>query len=285
MSTGMQQNRKSLEMLLLTTPAGARAEVYLYGAHLTRWHSSSGKDWIFLSEDAQYEAGKSIRGGVPVIFPQFSGFGNGPRHGFARDRFWELKDAPTLNGDTAHCAMVLHADANTRALWPHDFCATMSFDLSDHGLCLTLDILNTGNHPFTFSGALHSYFKVADFSQSRLCGLENLSYWDNDGTDFAQRQHQHDDELQFADAIDRVYFDCKEPLQLVDSSQRSLSISTEGFSEVVVWNPGEAATRLLPDMADHEYRKMVCVEAAQIDHPVTLAPGEAWVGRQRLEER
>lgn len=285
MSTDMSQNKNSLEMLLLSTPGGARAEVYLYGAHLARWHSASGRDWMFLSEAARYEVGTAIRGGVPVIFPQFSGFGSGPRHGFARNRFWELKNAPSTRGNSAHCAMVLCSDAETRALWPHDFCATLSFDLSDHGLALTLDILNTGNEPFTFTSALHSYFQVADFGQSRMVGLENLSFWDNDGTDFQQRQRQHSDELQFEDAIDRVYFGCDRPLLLVDSCQRTLSITAEGFSEVVVWNPGEAAARSLPDMNDLEYRKMVCVEAAQIDQPVTLAPGESWVGRQLLEER
>ncbi len=285
MGTSIQQNRKSLETRLLTTPAGACAEIYLYGAHLTRWHSASGEDWLFLSEAARFEQGAAIRGGTPVIFPQFSGFGNGPRHGFARNRFWKVKASPITKDHTAHCAMVLNADDETRALWPHDFCATLSFDLSDFGLCLTLEILNSGQTPFTFTSALHTYFQVADFRQSRLLGLKNLSYWDNDGTDFRHRQLQQEDALHFDDAIDRVYFDCERTLQLVDGNRRSLAITSAGFREVVVWNPGEAAARSLPDMADQAYRKMLCVEAARVDLPVTLAPGETWTGRQMLEER
>ena len=271
--------------LWLFAQDSARAEVYLYGAHLTRWHSASGRDWLFLSEAARFEEGSSIRGGVPVIFPQFSGFGSGPRHGFARNRFWELKDAPATVGNTAHCSMILNADDDTRALWPHDFCATLTVDLSDYGLRLTLEILNSGHAPFTFTSALHSYFQVADFRQSRLQGLANLNYWDNDGTGFQHRQLQQDDGLHFDDAIDRVYFDCERTLHLSDSNQRSLAITAEGFREAVVWNPGEAAARSLPDMVDQEYRKMLCVEAARIDLPVTLAPGETWTGRQVLEEQ
>jgi glucose-6-phosphate 1-epimerase len=38
-------------------------------------------------------------------------------------------------------------------------------------------------------------------------------------------------------------------------------------------------------MPDDGYRRMLCIEAAVIDKPVTLAPGEAWSGRQLLSVR
>ena len=34
--------------------------------------------------------GKTIRGGIPVLFPQFSNNGNLRKHGFVRDIVWEL---------------------------------------------------------------------------------------------------------------------------------------------------------------------------------------------------
>jgi len=35
-------------------------------------------------------------------------------------------------------------------------------------------------------------------------------------------------------------------------------------------------------MPDEGYRHMLCVEAACIDEPVTLAPGASWTGWQQL---
>jgi glucose-6-phosphate 1-epimerase len=49
-----------------------------------------------------------------------------------------------------------------------------------------------------------------------------------------------------------------------------------------VWNPGAEAAKKLDDMADEEYQKMLCVEAAIVDKPVTLTPGETWSGSQVL---
>jgi glucose-6-phosphate 1-epimerase len=35
-------------------------------------------------------------------------------------------------------------------------------------------------------------------------------------------------------------------------------------------------------MPDDDYRRMLCIEAAVIDKPVTLPPGQSWAGRQVL---
>ena len=51
----------------------------------------------------------------------------------------------------------------------------------------------------------------------------------------------------------------------------------------MVWNPGAALCAQLPDMPADGYRQMLCVEAAQIDQSVTLAPGARWSGWQRLQ--
>ncbi len=49
-----------------------------------------------------------------------------------------------------------------------------------HGEKLRTDlrIINTGDAPFEFTGALHSYFEVLDVGVAKVKGLAGLSYLD-----------------------------------------------------------------------------------------------------------
>lgn len=275
-----QTGHSDFAKLSLTTPNGASAEIYRYGAHLTSWKTRSGREWMFLSSQSLFEQGKAIRGGVPVIFPQFSGFGPGPRHGFARNMEWRLSREPH-NGS---CTFLLEADESSLAAWPYKFHAEFTPTLADDQLTMTLLIRNIDDKPFTFTAALHTYFAVSNVHQVELSGLEGLTYWDNNGSDFHKdRFVQKGNSLNFPGAIDRVYFACTGPLQLTDGNHK-LSIQAEGFRDVVVWNPGADAAKNLSDLADDEYQKMLCVEAAVVDQPITLAPGEVWSRSQILKE-
>lgn len=277
-----QTGRGQMTKLDLTTPTGASAEIYPYGAHITSWKTAAGREWMFLSRQAQFEPGKAIRGGVPVIFPQFSGFGQGQRHGFARNVEWQLEGELAASAKESSCRFVLQSDDKSLAIWPHRFRAEFVPLLSESQLKMTLTIHNIDDKPFSFTAALHTYFAVTDLHQVQLCGLKGLSYWDNNGSDFQRDRFIFaQDTLEFPDAIDRVFFANSNLLQLVDGNHK-LTIENPGFHEVVVWNPGAEATKKLNDMADDEYRRMLCVEAAIIDRPITLMPGESWSGAQVL---
>lgn len=282
MINNWQTGRGQMAKLHLTTSAGACAEIYPYGAHITSWKTAAGREWMFLSRQAQFEPGKAIRGGVPVIFPQFSGFGPGQRHGFARNVEWQLEDESATSAQESVCRFILQADDKSLAIWPHRFRAELMPLLSESQLKMTLTIHNIDDKPFSFTAALHTYFAVTDLYRVQLRGLKGLSYWDNNGSDFQRDRFIFvQDTLEFPDAIDRVFFANSNPLRLVDGNH-SLTIENPGFREVVVWNPGAEATKKLNDMADDEYRQMLCVEAAIIDQPITLLPGESWSGAQVL---
>lgn len=236
---------------------------------------------MFLSKQAEFAPGTAIRGGVPVIFPQFSGFGSGQRHGFARNQEWRLTQAKST-ADFSQCTFTLEPNDAILAQWPHRFRLEFTVTLQNQHLRMALTVHNVDDKPFTFSAALHTYFSISDIKRVGLNGMEGRYYWDNNSSDFHKdRFVDHQNSLEFPNAIDRVYFGCQTPLQLIDGNER-LNIQAEGFEEVVVWNPGAEATKKLKDMADDEYRQMLCVEAAIIDKPVTLAPGETWSGSQVL---
>src|SRR5690348_6301397 len=76
--------------IVLHSADGARADVFPYGAHVTSWMPAGGGGRLFLSERSAFGAGSAIRGGVPVIFPQFASTGPLPKHGFARTMEWRV---------------------------------------------------------------------------------------------------------------------------------------------------------------------------------------------------
>ncbi len=82
-----------LDALELHTADGASATISLYGAHLLSWQTADGRERLFLSERAVLDGSSAIRGGVPLIFPQFAARGNGQRHGFARTPMQEFEEA------------------------------------------------------------------------------------------------------------------------------------------------------------------------------------------------
>jgi glucose-6-phosphate 1-epimerase len=274
--------QNNLPKLVLSTPAGANAEIYQYGAHLSSWKPANGREWMFLSTQAEFTQGKAIRGGVPIIFPQFSGFGSGPRHGFARNQTWQLRHKFNTHGDSVEAVFELTDNEVTRTQWPHKFFVEFVLGINDHQLSMTLKVTNTDTTEFQFTAALHTYFALNNLHRAQLKGLSGLSYWDNNGSDFKRDRHRFNaDILEFSGALDRVFFACQTPLELHDNGDQ-ISIQAQGFCEVVVWNPGPVEAQNLADLADHEYQHMLCIEAAVIDSPITLKPGETWSGSQIL---
>src|SRR6202012_2821919 len=74
---------------------GARATILLHGGHRVSWIPAGGQEQLYVSPTSEYGEGQAVRGGVPVIFPQFSSRGTLPRHGLVRTRTWEHVAMPS----------------------------------------------------------------------------------------------------------------------------------------------------------------------------------------------
>ena len=81
-------------------PDGARAEITPYGAHVTSWVTPDGRERLFLSRATSFSPGSAIRGGVPVVFPQFARRGPLRPHGFARISDCPMAPAPSSGSTT-----------------------------------------------------------------------------------------------------------------------------------------------------------------------------------------
>lgn len=258
----------------LVDNSGAQASISSYGGQLLSW-TSQGRERLYLSPRATFAAGLAIRGGVPVIFPQFSDRGRGPRHGFARLSEWERLPG----SDTSEARFCLREDETTLKVWPHPFRAELAVGLSTDTLSIGLRVINTGPDTVSFTAALHTYLRIDDLASARLYGLEGRRFLDS--TRNGAASVQPDSPLRFEEETDRIYPDVPAALHLHDGGS-TLCIQQDGFRDVVVWNPGARLAARIGDLGQDEHARFVCAEAAQVASPVQVAPGGSWQGQQVL---
>ena len=269
---------KGREALRLHGPRGASAVIGRLGGQVLSWITPDGRERLFLSERAVFDGSVPIRGGIPVCFPQFGGLGGLPKHGFARTREWTVI-GQRCGDDYALATLELGDDETTRALWPHAFRAEITLMLEVDRIDVEFCVENTGTAPFAFTGALHSYLRVVEVEDAALEGLHGHDYLDAANGNRIVRETGT--EIVVESAVDRVYYDVRRP-QLLRAGNLSLGIQSQGFPDVVVWNPWVDACGKLKDMPANGWRHMLCVEAAAVRNPVTVAAGEEWCGRQTL---
>jgi len=262
----------------LRSPDGARATVLLHGAHLVSWQPAGGEEQLYLSPTTAYGEGQAVRGGVPVIFPQFAARGPGPRHGFARTRGWQL-DQAVVRGAHALAVLVLEDDEATRAVWPHAFRAELTVSLGAGQIDIELAITNTGEAPFEFAAALHTYLRSGDVLKAQIEGLQGAHY--EDAVKGGERAQQWGDVMSVVGEVDRLYLDTPRQLLLREMG-RKLGLEQHEFNDTVVWNPGPDKAAALKDLPPDDWRHFVCIEAAQVMEPILLLPGDEWAGMQSL---
>lgn len=263
--------------IALRSPDGAEAIILEYGGHVVSWKPANGVERLYVSPEAIFSEGTPVRGGIPVIFPQFGQRGRLQGHGFARLVKWELVDA--RNGsDYAIAHLRLTDTPETRAQWPHAFALEIAVNITGNRLDVELEVSNKGNESFDFMAALHTYLAVREVEECTVEGLRGQHCLDTlTHTEFLEAKSA----LTIDQEVDRIYYDTQKPL-LLNEQQRGLIIQSENMPDTVIWNPWEELAAKLSDMPNDGFRRMLCVEAAVIRNPVSLAPGEEWWGRQTL---
>ena len=271
---------RSLDRVTLRHFSGATAEIYRRGALVTSWKRANGVEMLFLAQSNQFAPGEPMRGGIPVIFPQFGSMGKLPMHGFLKAAMWEIVETSKDPSGAVYAVLRTSDTEVTRALWPHAFRATMRVTL-DEALSTSITIENAGDTPFDFQCALHTYLRVGDVSRVTVRGLERATYqdWRRKGVE----RREGAAPVRIDGAVNRVYLRRPGRITTYDESRgRTLLIDRAGFNDVVVWNPGEDQARTTFGFAEGEYLTMLAVEAAQIAPPVKLAAGQLWSGTQRI---
>lgn len=253
----------------------ASAKIALQGAHVMAWQPKSQQHPVlWLSSNARYVQGRSIRGGIPICWPWFGAHptdGTLCPHGFARVMPWQLLETETVkNGATRLVLRMLEPEESKRQLsYPYQL--TMTITVGDT-LRIDLATTNKANHPFMVGEALHTYFRVSDVAAIHIQGLEDTLYADK-VLNYERRVESSD--VRFNGEFDRVYLNTNADCIIHDAGfNRQIRIAKSGSQSTVVWNPWAEKAAQMGDMGGpDEWRGMVCVESANaLENSVVISP-------------
>lgn len=262
---------------LLKTENGDQATILTHGAHIISWiPKDSENNQLYLSTKSHFKEGTAIRGGVPILFPQFGNAGNYQKHGFARNIHWSLV-SEVSDKQSAVAEFTLQSDSETHKLWPFNFSALYQVEITANKLRMMLQIKNTDNKDIEFTNGLHSYFAIESNDSAQLEGFENIQYRDLGIGDWKNQKGK----ITFESNLDRVYKDSQRSL-ILHKESATFKIEQTGFGNTVIWNPGSKHTPEIPDIESDGYKKFVCIEPANFDQPTLLKPNEEWQGTQTI---
>lgn len=234
-----------------------RATILLQGAQLISWIPSGASEVLWSSDISHYSSDKAFRGGIPICWPWF-GKAFSPSHGFARLIPWELISRDDSNSGV-HLEFRLSDSPKTREIWPHPFTLTLQIHLGS-----TCEIQLNIDAPVPTTGALHTYLTTSDIAHSTVSGLGDY-YIDS------LQKNTHvttvESTLQIHSEVDRIYTHPQSENTLT-TPKKTLQLSHQGQSDVVVWNPWIERSAEIADMEANDYRHMLCIETARISKPL-----------------
>jgi len=253
----------------------SEATIALHGAQVLTWTLIGHPPVLYVSPKAKMTEGIPLRGGIPICWPWFNEHPEDstlPKHGFARNRFWELVSGEAF-GKEATLVFKLCSDEETKQMFPYDFELTATIRVSDK-LRVKLNMKNTGEEIYRVSSALHTYLSVGNIERIQLEGVKGSHYMDQ-LSDQTEAQYQEKN-LQIKEEVDRIYQSMSSVLVRDLDRHRSVFVDKAGSRSTVIWNPWKEKSKSLSDLPDKGYLEFVCVECANAgtDKP-TLRPNSS----------
>lgn len=274
------QDENGLQYLEIDNPL-ATGKIALQGAHVMHWQPKFlAHPVLWLSSNARYVKGRSIRGGVPICWPWFGAHPTDSTlcpHGFARVIPWRVMDIDATPTGATRIILEMQQtpEAQRQLSYPYELTLTITI-----GRRLRIDLATTNHaeHPFVIGEAFHTYFNVSDISNIRITGMQDLVYLDK--LLKYERNVEHNALTFDGQEYDRVYVDHSSDCAIHDSGyNRIIHVAKSGSDTTVVWNPGAEKAGSMGDMGlDNEWRKTICVETTNaLDNMVVINPGRKHV--------
>ena len=146
------------------------------GGLITGW-LSEGKELLYFDLERFLDKDKSVRGGIPILFPICGDLSEGyliggkkyflKQHGFARDLPWSIG----LLKDNLGIRLKLSDTKDSRSYFPFFFTILMDVCLKEKSLQISVKIYNRGNDSMPFSFGLHPYFQISNLEKIKIDGL------------------------------------------------------------------------------------------------------------------
>ncbi len=219
------------------------------GGLITSW-MCNGREILYLDHSRFKDPLKSVRGGIPVLFPICGNlpdnryiFGDNEyfleQHGFARDSLWELN---SLN-DKSGVMLSLNHSKVTLMSYPFEFSLQMEIRLKINSLEILIRVRNNSNNLMPFSFGLHPYFSINDLNHVRIDGLTseciNQKKMIKSKTNFELERLSEGIDLIAGSTSSTILFDLIDKISLEMKSEEPLDLS-------VIWTDPP--------------RRMVCLE-------------------------
>ncbi len=274
----------------------AKATIFLQGAQVAEYQQKGQQKGqqplLWLSDQCDFKAGKPLRGGIPICWPWFGNLECNPEqvksqfpadalaHGFVRGREWNLDSIEHVDPSTTE--LVLSLNVLPDAQWP--FAAKLQLKVSvAEQLTLEFTVINTGDKPFSFTSALHTYLNISEIEAVSVSGLEGIRYLDT----LNEWKPETDEAPVCIDGeVDRVYQNLEKAVRLSDSGfKRTILLDADNAPDMVVWNPWQDKAKRLSNFADDAYQRMICLESAHVlDNLKSLEPGESFVMKMSVTQ-
>ncbi|KAG2786432.1 hypothetical protein JG687_00019703 [Phytophthora cactorum] len=288
-----------LETAKLTHPTGSSAEVFLFGAHVKSFRTvlDPDLDILFMSNQSHMDGVNPIRGGIPVVFPNFGSATGLPSHGFARITNWTLAGVETAADETkpSVAKFAMKASDSTLKMWPVDFELEYEVKLYSAQLETALHVRNTFTKPIDFHALLHNYIYAHDVRENGvwISELKGIEYYDKVSK---TNKTETRDAFGLTAQTDSVY---KNVLNKVRAAVRgvnfdyTIEVEKEGSingssnatatkTDVVIWNPWADRAKTMDDFGDEEYINMVAVEPGRVSEKQILPAGETYTLHQTI---
>jgi glucose-6-phosphate 1-epimerase len=257
----------------------AKARISTYAGQVLSFQPHGEEDLLFVSELAYFQAGKAMKGGIPVCWPWFGPDPEGrgrPAHGLVRTAPWEVLLTQQMDDGATRLRLGITENDETLAAWPRHFALALEVTVGRQ-LDISLITINTEDRDLTLTQALHTYFSVGDVGRVAVAGLEGFTYIDKMDHDKEKRQ---EGPVTIIEQTDRIYTGVSGDLVILDPSlSRRIRIRSKGSNSAVVWNPWIEQSAQMKDFGDEEYKRMICVETTNAGPDQVTVPGH---GEYRL---
>ena len=143
------------------------------GGIITNWVSND-REILYFDYRRFLDNSKSIRGGIPILFPICGNLENNSlfgdnfldlmQHGFARDQEWIYE----FNQSNNNLSLILNDTEITRKYYPFLFKIKIEITLCIETLIFNIEIFNKSNTKMPLNFGLHPYFNISDFDNIKF---------------------------------------------------------------------------------------------------------------------
>lgn len=278
------------DKIVATVGDNSSVTILKYGATVISW-KKDGEEQLWLSEGAKLDGSKPVRGGIPLVFPNFGKTQQEshptfslPQHGFGRNSTWEFL------GQTQESPLTFqfglgpeNANPEIFNLWndgKYNFTLIYTVSITEDYLKTKIEVENNGNEAFDFKWLFHTYLRVKDIEDIVVNNLTDEQCFDQLLKSWYVEKSPM---VNFIEEFDRIYKSIPENklLQTIALGKVKHNIERKNLPDTVVWNPWIDKSESMADFQPKSgYLNMLCIENGHVTEFINLTPGSSWSGEQ-----